>query len=84
MIFEIFLLSMCPHQVFTVFPSSSQWVPNMITNMFLIATHFVLYALPNVVVFEPIYVSQYLDLSVSIFEENISTLGSLKSLRVFL
>jgi hypothetical protein len=81
---RFFLFSMCSHQVFTVFPSSSQWVPNMITNMFLMATHFVLYAWPSVVLFEPIYVSQYLDLSVSIFEENISTLGSLKSFRVFL
>ncbi len=53
------LFSMCSHQVLIVFPSRKQWVPNIFLNIFPIAPPFVPYALPIVVLLEPIWLAKY-------------------------
>jgi len=53
------LFSMCSHQVLIVFPSRTQWVPNIFLNIFPIAPPFVPYALPIVVNLEPNWLAKY-------------------------
>jgi len=52
------LFSMCSHQVLIVFLSRTQWVPNIFLNIFPIVPPFVPYALPIVVLLEPIWLAR--------------------------
>jgi hypothetical protein len=74
------LFSMCSHQVLFVFPSRTQWVHNIFLSMFPIAPPFVPYALPIVIILEPIWLAKYWYFHFLTFGVNTSILGSIQSL----